>query len=284
MYGKIFDSIFKSTLVSEGGWLPTYIFMSMVTIADKDGIVNISTKSLYNLVGFRSYDSKISLEDFRLAIDYLESEDPESNSPTENGRRIIPLSKIDEIPDNRGWFVVNYDEYKKKASKYDEREATAERVRRFRERKKCNGSVTECNGKKRNDNGKNGHIDIDTDIDLDKKNYSADFLEFWKHYPKKIGKGKAYQSWKKLKNPKITLTKIQLALKWQKKSEQWQKDNGQYIPNPSTYLNQRRWEDESNQKNENKSYNFPKCKKCGNQASNIITGEKCPYCNEVVDK
>ncbi len=250
MYGKIFDSIFKSTLVSEGGWLPTYIFMSMITIADKDGIVNISTKSLYNLVGFRSYDSKISLEDFRLAIDYLESEDPESNSPAEKGRRIIPLSKIGEIPDNRGWLVVNYDEYKKKASKYDEREATAERVRRFRERKKCNGSVTERNGKKRNDNGKNGHIDIDTDsdIDLDKKTYCSDFLEFWKCYPKKTGKGKAYQVWKKLKNPKTTLLKIKAALVWQKKLDQWSKDNGQFIPYPTTYLNQRRWEDEPDEK------------------------------------
>lgn len=29
-----------------------------------------------------------------------------------------------------------------------------------------------------------------------------------------------------------------------KTSRDWTKDGGQYIPNPSTYLNQRRWEDE----------------------------------------
>jgi hypothetical protein len=33
-----------------------------------------------------------------------------------------------------------------------------------------------------------------------------------------------------------------------KKSSQWQKENGQYIPNPATWLNQRRWDDELNMK------------------------------------
>ena len=31
----------------------------------------------------------------------------------------------------------------------------------------------------------------------------------------------------------------------QKLSRQWQKDGGQYIPNPATWLNQGRWEDEA---------------------------------------
>ena len=34
------------------------------------------------------------------------------------------------------------------------------------------------------------------------------------------------------------------AIDTQKKSDQWKKDNGQFIPNPTTWLNQRRWEDE----------------------------------------
>ena len=32
---------------------------------------------------------------------------------------------------------------------------------------------------------------------------------------------------------------------WQKQTEQWSKNNGQFIPNPSTYLNQGRWKDEA---------------------------------------
>jgi hypothetical protein len=171
LYGKIFESIFNSTLVAEGGYLPTYIFMSMIVLADKDGIVNLSSKALYNRLGFRDYDSKITQDDFNKALEYLQREDPESNSQVEDGRRIIPLIQIDEIPDNRGWLIVNYQEYAKKASKHDDREATAARVKRFRERaKQCNGDVTGCNGLKRNDNGKNGHIDIDIDIDKKSSN------------------------------------------------------------------------------------------------------------------
>ena len=29
-----------------------------------------------------------------------------------------------------------------------------------------------------------------------------------------------------------------------KVSDEWKKDNGKYIPHPSTWLNQRRWEDD----------------------------------------
>jgi phage replication O-like protein O len=72
----------------------------------------------------------------------------------------------------------------------------------------------------------------------------CDFDIFWKEYPRKTGKGAARKSWKKIKSPKATLDKIIAALAWQKKSEQWTRDNGQYIPHPSTYLNQERWEDE----------------------------------------
>ena len=34
------------------------------------------------------------------------------------------------------------------------------------------------------------------------------------------------------------------ALETQKKSDQWQRDNGAFIPHASTWLNQQRWEDE----------------------------------------
>jgi hypothetical protein len=33
----------------------------------------------------------------------------------------------------------------------------------------------------------------------------------------------------------------------QRQSAQWQRDDGQFIPHPSTWLNGRRWEDEGSQ-------------------------------------
>lgn len=70
------------------------------------------------------------------------------------------------------------------------------------------------------------------------------FAEFWKAYPKKVGKGAALKAYGKIK-PSAELHRSMLeAIAIQKQSEQWQKNRGQYIPNPSTWLNQSRWEDE----------------------------------------
>ena len=73
------------------------------------------------------------------------------------------------------------------------------------------------------------------------KNYSESFLRFWAIYPRKVGKGAAWASWQR---QRPDFDAIAAALDWQTKSHDWLKNGGQYIPNPATYLNQRRWEDE----------------------------------------
>ena len=78
-----------------------------------------------------------------------------------------------------------------------------------------------------------------------RSNYDSRFLEFWKVYPKKVGKGAAERSFKKYKPDDVLLAVMLKAIETQKKSRQWQRDSGQYIPNPATWLNQKRWEDET---------------------------------------
>ena len=46
------------------------------------------------------------------------------------------------------------------------------------------------------------------------------------------------------------LQKVLKALKAQKNSEQWKKDDGRFIPLPTTWLNGARWEDEVDGKTE----------------------------------
>jgi len=72
--------------------------------------------------------------------------------------------------------------------------------------------------------------------------YSDGFLKFWSAYPKRVGKGAAFRSWGKAHLPNLDV--VISAVNFQCQSDQWQKDNGQYIPNPATWLNQCRWEDE----------------------------------------
>jgi uncharacterized protein YdaU (DUF1376 family) len=76
----------------------------------------------------------------------------------------------------------------------------------------------------------NNYIDIYTDFD-----------SFWAEFPRKIGKEAARKSWNKIRP---NLQDVLKALAWQKQSKQWFEKGGQFIPNPATYLNQHRWEDE----------------------------------------
>lgn len=72
------------------------------------------------------------------------------------------------------------------------------------------------------------------------------FARFWSHYPKKVGKGDAEKRFLKLKPSEDLTEQMIRSVEKQKTTEQWRKSNGQYIPNPSTWLNQERWRDEVN--------------------------------------
>lgn len=67
------------------------------------------------------------------------------------------------------------------------------------------------------------------------------FDAFYQAYPKKVGKDDARKAWNKKKPP---LADVLKAIEQYKLTPQWNKDDGQFIPNPSTWLNQGRWKDE----------------------------------------
>ena len=70
------------------------------------------------------------------------------------------------------------------------------------------------------------------------------FDEFWAQYPKKRSKGQAERAWVKIKPDEQLFKAILDGLERAKTSVEWQKDGGQYIPYPSTWLNAKGWEDE----------------------------------------
>lgn len=70
------------------------------------------------------------------------------------------------------------------------------------------------------------------------------FERFWKAYPRKVGKPAAEKVFLGINPDEQALTVILNAIAQQKTSRQWQEDEGRYIPHPTTWLRQRRWEDE----------------------------------------
>jgi hypothetical protein len=96
-------------------------------------------------------------------------------------------------------------------------------------------------GKGKQDEGsrelRNGELTV-------KERLNSKFEMFWNEYPKKISKSDAIKSWNKINPQNGLFEKIIEAIKKQKQSEQWTKDNGNFIPYPTTWINGRRWEDE----------------------------------------
>jgi predicted phage-related endonuclease len=76
------------------------------------------------------------------------------------------------------------------------------------------------------------------------------FDRFWAAYPKKRAKGDAEKTWHVLKPSEPLVIQIIATLELAKTSDEWQKDSGQYIPYPATWLRRKGWEDEYDNKKE----------------------------------
>jgi hypothetical protein len=80
------------------------------------------------------------------------------------------------------------------------------------------------------------------------------FGMFWEAYPRKAGKPASEKAFAKVRPSGLVFDAILKAIEAQKRSAQWTKDGGQFIPYPATWLNQRRWEDELPEDGQTLSY------------------------------
>lgn len=105
-------------------------------------------------------------------------------------------------------------------------------------------------------------IDIEKEININNNIYGQDeldqkeqekftkplweeqFEKFYKNYPKKVKKQDVKKWFKKNKPNSELFSSMMSSLEQFRGSKDWLKEKGQYIPYPSTWLNQRRWEDE----------------------------------------
>lgn len=116
-------------------------------------------------------------------------------------------------------------------------------------KRKCNGLEQNREEKKRTEPPKSPTGDETaplTVIDGGRTPTPAErrFDLFWKAYPRRTGKQAALKIWQRLRPDDDMTARMIEAVGMQKKSRDWQKDGGQYIPNPATWLNQGRWDDD----------------------------------------
>ena len=87
-----------------------------------------------------------------------------------------------------------------------------------------------------------------------KETYKEKFETFYKAYPRKVGKSNV-EKWFSKNKPNDELFELMIKkLESFKKTPDWLKDNGQFIPYPATWLNQKRWEDELEVETKNIDY------------------------------
>ncbi len=147
------------------------------------------------------------------------------------------LREFFEYVEDKGWVnsradveILKYHEKKEQASKAGK--ASAIKRRSTAVQRTFNAGSTDVQPNKKQETRNK------------KQETPEGFDVFWSAYPKKVAKGNAESAFKKA-NINGSLSLLLSALDKQKQSDQWKKDNGQFIPNPATWLNQRRWEDET---------------------------------------
>lgn len=69
------------------------------------------------------------------------------------------------------------------------------------------------------------------------------FEQFWAAYPKKKAKDDARRAWDKRRPDDALLAVMLRAIDVQRQSPDWQRNGGQYIPYPASWLNAARWTD-----------------------------------------
>jgi len=188
-----------------------YFHLSMR--ADDDGFIN-NTKKIQRMIGCNDDDLKVLL-----AKKFI--------IPFESGVCVIKHWKIHNLIQKDRYKPTVYEDEMSKLSLKNNNVYTVDTG--------CIQDVYEAESQVRLGKSSLGKSSLDNT----RENALDDgFIEFWNHYPKKVGKDKAIQAWKKKKPNVDDCIK---ALEWQKETEQWQKN---IIPNPATYINEGRWKDE----------------------------------------
>jgi hypothetical protein len=161
-----------------------------------------------------------------------------------------------------GWLVVepdglrfpNFDRHNGQTAKA--RALTAKRVAKCRASKSNGVSVTGPLPEKRREENTSMSDFVGRDTAAFAKNDAsqeegagaeqepAAFTSFYLAYPKKQKRRDAAKAWRRLNpSPELVQT-IMAALAHFKASPGWQRNNGQYIPLPASWINDCRWEDE----------------------------------------
>jgi hypothetical protein len=159
-YTKLFASILDST-VWQTSQATRLVWITMLAMADKDGVVEGSIPGLAKRAG-------VSLPEAEDALECFMSPDPYSRTKDYEGRR------IEEV--DGGWRLLNHRKHRDKLSKVEQNEKAAERMRARRSEKANNREQprTTANTSEQFANVRDvRHADADTSPDAEERETRA---------------------------------------------------------------------------------------------------------------
>lgn len=242
MYAKVFRQMYDGTLATNGPWEALVTFQQMLVLANDQGEVDMTASAIARV-------TTIPLNIIERGIGALLAPDPESRTPAEEGRRLVPLS------DGRswGWRVVNYVKYRQIQKEQERRDY--HRKYYHEKRKKTVESVDNV---ELNALSTASTASTDTEEEAEEvihhqtprkrgpasvHGFPPGFESFWSAYPRKVAKPAAAQAFARLKADEALLAAMLAALRQQALSADWTKERGRFVPHPATWLHHRRWED-----------------------------------------
>jgi hypothetical protein len=248
MWGKFFDSTFTGSMFGTGIYVHA-VWGYVIANTNKDHTVELNPALIAAAFG-------CDVDGVASAIEFLCGPDPSSRSKKEDGRRLVRRGQF-------MYFVVNHEDYRNVRNDEERREHN--RLAQIKHRKSASSvspqqsassAVSPCHPVM---SALSAHTEADTDTDKNKdscaspagecaskgrKLYPDDFEAFYCVYPRKKNKGEALSMWARLKAPRPTVAELVAAVGRARASFDWQKDGGQFIPYPATWLHARGWEDE----------------------------------------
>jgi len=111
VYAKLFRQMYDGTLATAGPWEALVTFQQLLILANEIGEVDMTAGAIARI-------TTIPRDVIERGITALMAPDPDSRTPTEEGRRIVLLSE----GRTWGWRIVNHANYRQIRSQEDRRE------------------------------------------------------------------------------------------------------------------------------------------------------------------
>lgn len=249
MYAKVFRSLWDGSM--RGMPDEQLVFVYMLAHANEDGEVDIIVSKIAD-------DTGLSEEDVSKAVATLEAPDPRSRSANDEGRRLLPLYEHGAW----GWRIANYEFYRSIRNAEERRRQNREAQARYKAKQRAMSTaklgsaesaqveveveaeeVSQLPCPPRVDEGHSVRKERKADSPRDAE-WRESFPLFWEEYPKRQKRPDAERAWMRVPlREQGGMDQILAGLERWKRSGQWARDDGQYIPLPATWLNARQYDD-----------------------------------------